>query len=178
MCINKSNFFTSSHPVWERRGSLTLLALPAFPGRRGPGSSEVRRALRGAPTLRAAPRAPAPAPSPAAAPGLGLGLAWGSRPPRTRGFGPVYFPTRLLFTWGFLGFFLRHLWSTWRFISLGDYLLSPNEARDLSRIPQIKLAWPWLHPVWISHLPNDFMSRTQRVNFLLTFPIAAVSILL
>lgn len=31
-------------------------------------------------------------------------------------------------------------------------------------------AWPFKTPVWISHLPNDFMSPTEKVNFLLTFP--------
>lgn len=31
-------------------------------------------------------------------------------------------------------------------------------------------AWPFKTPVWISHLPNDFMSPRKKVNFLLTFP--------
>lgn len=97
MCINKSNFFTRSHTVWERRRSLTLLALPAFPGRRGPGSSEVRSPLRGG--------SPDPARSssgagPSFAVPQGWGWAWGSCSPRTRGFGGIYFPTRFLFTWG------------------------------------------------------------------------------
>lgn len=138
MCINKSNFFTRSHPVCERRGSLTLLALLAFPGRRGPGSSEVRSPLRGAPILRAAPQAPAPSSVPAAAPGLGLGL--GFVPTTDKGLPGNLLPYSAFIYLAFLGFFLRYLWSTWLFISLGDNLLSPNEARDLSRIPQIKLA--------------------------------------
>lgn len=98
----------------------------------------------------------------------------GSDSPWTQSFGATCSPPWLLSTF----FILRSLGSTWCFSSLGDNILPPNEAPDLSWIPQIKLARPWLHPVWISHLPNDFMSRTQRVNFLLTFPIAAVSILL
>lgn len=44
MCINTSNFFTRSRPIWERRESLTLPAPLALPRLRGgdPGSSEVR----------------------------------------------------------------------------------------------------------------------------------------
>lgn len=172
MCINTSNFFTRSHPIWERRGSLTLPALLALPrlGGGDPGRSEVRTPLQGGPILRAAPRLSAGAGTPSR---HHSGLS-GSGPPWAQGVGVICSPPWLLFT----GFFLRHLGSTWRFNSLGDNLLPPNEDQRLSWIPQIKLAWPWLRPVWISHLPNDFMSRTQRVNFLLTFPIAAVSILL
>lgn len=137
MCINKSNFFTRSHPVWGRRGSLTSLALPASHGRRGPGSREVRRALRGAPILRAAPGAPA---RPRCR--TGLGLARGFAPTADEGLRGNSLSYSAFIYLGFFGIFLRHLWSTWRFISLGDNWLSPNEARDLSRISQIKLARP------------------------------------
>lgn len=135
MCINTSNFFTRSRPIWERRGSLTLPAPLALPRLRGgdPGSSEVRTTP---------PRSPLPAPGrpdPArrSAPrrsSAGAGTpsrhragvsAWG--PPRARGSGVICSPPWLLFT-----FSLRHLGSTWRFGSLGDNLPPPNEAQDSS----------------------------------------------
>lgn len=86
MCINTSNFFTRSRPIWERRGSLTLPALLALPRLRGgdPGRSEVRpppspRLGRPDPARRSAPllrglRHPLPPPRR----GLGMGPATGT----------------------------------------------------------------------------------------------------
>jgi len=171
MCINTSNFLTCSHPGWERRGSLTPPALPALSRLRGGdlGPGEVRAPpgrARSCALLRGRPAATSPPARDRARRGrsaVGLFAA-------LFGFYLPFFCCCCCFP--------RRLGSTWRFGSSGDSLLPPNEAGDSGWAPQIKLAWPWLHPVWISHLPNDFMSRTQRVNFLLTFPIAAVSILL
>lgn len=75
MCINASNFFTRSRPIWETRGSLTLPALRALPRISGsdPGGSEVRTPLQGGQICgRAAPPAPAPTASTA---GIGIGPA-------------------------------------------------------------------------------------------------------
>lgn len=67
MCINTSNFFTRSHPVWERRGSLTSPALPALPPapRRRPAAARCqhpRREARCCAGLRAPPRPLGPPP--------------------------------------------------------------------------------------------------------------------
>lgn len=122
MCINASNFFTRSRPIWETRGSLALPALRALPRISGsdPGGSEVRTPLRGGQICgRAAPPAPAPTASTA---GIGIGLAMDTE---LRG----NLQPSLAFIYVFI---LRSLGSTWCFSSLGDNLLPPNDAPDLS----------------------------------------------
>lgn len=139
MCINKSIFFfyTFSSYLGESR-IFDITPIPSFPRSEGTREQRGERSPAGSPdpARSSAGTGPSPAPAP------GWGWAWPSCPPWARGFGAIRFLTRLLFAWGFgfCFFVFRHLWSTWRFISLGDILLSPNEARDLSRIPQIKLA--------------------------------------
>lgn len=112
MCINTSNFFTRSHPVWERRGSLTPPALPALPPvpRRRPAAARCqhpRREARCCAGLRAPPRP------------LGHHQGGGSAsgPPRPQqDFGAICSPPRVscrVFFFSLLVIFIFDFYGTW-----------------------------------------------------------------